>query len=75
MNETRSPGLRLHPRTMPASRAGAEFHDWLWRFQDAKQLTDVEMLQILQESQSRIMIHLLRAERHPGEPDRKADEE
>lgn len=69
------PGLRLHPRTLPADRAGAEFHDWLWRFQRDKDLTDIELMQILSESQQRILKYMLRAERHPGDPDKKADEE
>lgn len=68
------PGLRLHPRTMPVNQAGAEFHDWLWRFQEAKQLTDIELMQILADAQQRRLKYMLRAERHPGNPDKKADE-
>lgn len=68
------PGLRLHPRTLPVNQAGAEFRDWLWRFQRDKGLTDIELLQILGESQLITLKYMLRAERHPRNPDKKADE-
>lgn len=68
------PGLRLHPRTMPVNTAGAEFNDWLTRFWEAKELTTVELLWILNDAQQRVITYALRAERHPGDPDKKADE-
>lgn len=70
----RPPGLYLHPRTLPVNQAGAEFRDWLWRFQAAKGLTDIELLQMLGESQLVTLKYMLRAERHPEDPDKKADE-
>lgn len=68
------PGLRLHPRTIPVNQAGAEFHDWLWRFQEDKELTDIELMQILTDALERRLKYKLRAERHPHNPDKKADE-
>lgn len=75
MANKQAPGLRLHKRTIPVNTAGAEFSDWLWRFQAVKGLTDIELLQILNDSQQRVLTLALRAERHPGNPDKKADEE
>lgn len=37
-------------------------------------LTDVEILGVLADFQGRLAKYMLRAERHPDEPDRKADE-
>lgn len=70
----RRPGLRLHPRTMPVRKAGAVFTDWLINFQEERDLTDIEMMQILTEAQQMVLKYALRAERHPDDPDRKADE-
>jgi hypothetical protein len=68
------PGLHLHPRTLSVSQAGAEFNDWLIRFWEAKELTTIELLGILNDAQLRVVTHALRAERHPFDPDKKADE-
>lgn len=69
-----APGLRLHPRTMPVERAKAELGMILARFQADADLTDTEMLVILAEQRRRLLKYRLRAERHPDDPDRKADE-
>lgn len=68
-------GLRLHPRTMPVQAASAELGMTLARFQQEHDLTDNEMLVILATQQGRLLKYRLRAERHPDDPDRKADEE
>jgi hypothetical protein len=68
------PGLRLHPRTMPVRSAGIHFRDYVNRFQDERGLTDIEMAQILTESLQIVLKYMLRAERHPDDPDHKADE-
>lgn len=70
----RPPGLRLHKRTMKVQSASAELHGYLLTFQQGQELTDVEMLGILIEHQQRITTWMLRAERHPDDPARKADE-
>ena len=72
---SRAPGLRLHPRTMPVQSAGADLHGCLLEFQQAHELTDAEMLGLVVEHTGRIARWMLREERHPGEPDHKADEE
>lgn len=37
-------------------------------------LTDIEVLSALADYQSRLAKYMLRAERHPEDPDRKAEE-
>lgn len=66
--------MRLHPRTLPVQGAEADLRIALNDFQEQRDLTDIEMLRALQSHEERITRRLLRAERHPDDPDRKADE-
>lgn len=66
--------MRLHPRTLPVESAGAALRQHLLDFQDERDLTDVEMLRILLDQTEYVSKRLLRAERHPGNPDKKGDE-
>lgn len=66
--------MKLHERTIPVQAATAQLKLTLLGFQDEHDLTDVEMLGALQEIEGNITRRLLRAERHPNDPDRKADE-
>jgi len=70
-----APGLRLHARTMPVQRAHAELgmmiSKW-WGEQDG--LTPAELVGILLQETASIHKYVLRAERHPDDPGRKADE-
>ena len=71
----RPPGLRLHPRTMQVQRAGAELGQLLIAWYEKHGLTDIEAcVEITAQLQS-LLKYPLRAERHPDDPDRKADEE
>jgi len=67
--------VKLHKRTLPVNRSGAKLTDMLWKFQDDHELTYVEMLRLLIEHQQRITKYMLRDERHPEDPNHKADEE
>ncbi|WP_341719844.1 hypothetical protein QQG74_09160 [Micromonospora sp. FIMYZ51] len=67
--------MRLHARTMPVQRASNAIRAELDRLQDEHDLTDIEMLRVLIEHQQNITKYMLRAERHPNDPERKADEE
>lgn len=71
----RTPGLRLHRRTMQVQQAEAELGVTLARFQREHDLTDVEMARALTGQLDRVLKYVLRRERHPDNPDRKADEE
>lgn len=66
--------MRLHPRTLPVQKAAANIRTELGELQDIHDLTNVEMLGILLEIAGHYTKYVLRAERHPDDPDRKADE-
>ena len=74
MSRQHAPGLRLHSRTMQVQGAEANIRLKLIEFQQEYGLTDIEMLQILHLAQLSILKYMLRAERHPNDPERKADE-
>jgi hypothetical protein len=69
-----APGLRLHKRTMPVQSASADFRLSLIKFQQEHDLTDVEVAQMLTETLQSVLKYVLQRERHPDDPDRKADE-
>lgn len=69
-----APGLRLHPRTRPVLKAEAAIKMAIITLQREWGLTDTEMLRALLEAQQVITTRMLRAERHPDDPERKADE-
>jgi hypothetical protein len=73
--ERRAPGLRLHRRTMPVQRASAAIKSALIALQSEWDLTDVEMVAVLLDAAQSVHKYALRRERHPDDPDRKADEE
>jgi hypothetical protein len=60
---------------MPVQAASAKLRGQLIAFQNDHDLTDVEMLRILLDEMQSISKYMLRAERHPDDPDAKADEE
>ena len=66
--------MKLHERTMRVQAAGAQLKFDLIKFHDEHDLTLIEMLTLLQDAQRSITKHLLRAERHPDDPSRRADE-
>ena len=67
--------LKLHPRTTITMTVGAEFDVFLLELQKKYDLTDVEILQMLTAGQQGILKFMLRAERHPDDPTKRADEE
>ena len=72
----RPPGLRLHSRTIRVARAEAEFRVVVLAFLDAHaDLTDIELAGIMLLAPGIPIRYALRAERHPDDPSRKADEE
>jgi hypothetical protein len=73
---SKPPGLRLHRRTMLVQRAESEFRVVVLDFLDKNDhLTDVELAQIMLLAPAIPLKYALRAERHPDDPSRKADEE
>ena len=67
--------MRYHPRTMLVEAASAKLHTLLVEFQVEHDLTYVEMAGLLLERQQTLVKYMLRDERHPDDPERKADEE
>ena len=67
--------VRLHHRTMAVAQASAEIGMTLIVLQPEHGLTDVEMMQVLTVWQERKLKYMLRAERHPEDPDRPAEQE
>jgi hypothetical protein len=63
-----------HKRTQPVALASSAISLALWEMQDQHGLTDVEMLQALASHQQSMLKYMLRAERHPEDPDKRADE-
>jgi hypothetical protein len=47
----------------------------LWELKEKHNLTDIEMLQAVSEWESSQLKAMLRAERHPDDPNKYADEE
>lgn len=68
-------GLKLHPRTLHVQSAKNAIARKLDEMQIEYDLTEIELLQAITEHSARILKYMLRAERHPENPDIKADEE
>lgn len=66
--------MKLHKRTMKVQGAEVEIGSALWNLQQEHGLTYAEMTKVLLGHLDRIATYQLREERHPGRPDRKADE-
>lgn len=66
--------MKLHPRTLPVQHAENELRGRLLDWQIEHDLTDVEVIRALLGLGHEWSKYLLRAERHPGDPDTKADE-
>jgi hypothetical protein len=60
---------------MLVEAASAKLHTLLVEFQVEHDLTYVEMAGLLLERQQTLVKYMLRDERHPDDPERKADEE
>lgn len=60
---------------MRVERARGKLHDYVLGFSDKHELTDIEMAGILLYLAGRFNNLALREERHPGDPEKKADEE
>ena len=66
--------MKLHPRTLDVQGASSRIRSILIDLQERHGLTDAEMLGVLTEAQQSTIKYVLRAERHPGNLEHKADE-
>lgn len=67
--------MKQHPRTRIVNTAAYEIGKAISHVADTMQLTELETIGILLEEAQRCKKYALRAERHPNDPDKKADEE
>jgi hypothetical protein len=67
--------MKLHTRTLPVRHEQTKLRQLLQDFRQNSDLTDIEYLQALQEEASITLKYMLRHERHPGEEEKRADEE
>lgn len=67
-------GLQLHPRTIPVQTASQEIRTAIFELWKKHDLSYVEMLQILAEEMQTCLKYMLRAERHPTDPEKRGDE-
>lgn len=65
--------MRIDAEAQRVRMAQAEVTVAVWKLQAEHDLTDVEMLQAIAGWQDTKLKHMLRAERHPDDPDRPAD--
>jgi hypothetical protein len=64
----------LHPRTLPEQRARGDLARLLSEWIERHDLTYLEALRCLTAEQTSLLGYALRVERHPDDPDKKADE-
>ncbi len=67
--------MKLHHRTTAVASASADICMNLIALQREHGLTDVEMLQAVATWQDRKLKFMLRAERHPDDPEKPAEQE
>ena len=68
------PGLRRHSRTTTVQRAESHVHDALLVAMDAYDLSWTEAAVMLSSLTTNALKYALRDQRHPHDPERKADE-
>jgi hypothetical protein len=67
--------MKLHPRTPLVQQARTALDSLVWDWMTAHDVTYVEAVRCLLEVTQGITKYQLRMERHPGDPDAKADVE
>jgi hypothetical protein len=67
--------MKLDPRAMMVKRAEVEFSQFLLQWAERHELTWCEMARALTEQIQMCLKYMLRAERHPEGPSKKADED
>jgi hypothetical protein len=67
--------MKLHPRTMMVKRAEVELSQFLLDWAERHELTSCEIARALTEQTRMCLKSILRAERHPEDPNKKADQD
>lgn len=66
--------MRIHPRTKTVNKARGELTEFLCDLEQRHELTIGEVLSLLGEEVMHFARFQVRADRHPHDPDKKADE-
>ncbi len=68
--------MKLHERTMMVQQAGNKLARVIleWSEKEGEELTWIEVARILNEQVAMALKYALRVERHPDDPEKKADE-
>jgi hypothetical protein len=66
--------VKLHPRTLPVQAARIAIEEATLGLAEKRGLTWIELARCLGEIQQTALKYALRAERHPDDPDARADE-
>lgn len=66
--------MKVHPRMFAVQKAQADMDLLLLDFRSKHDLTDIEFLQCLNYIGQSTLKYMLRTERHPNNPDKRADE-
>ena len=69
-------GLKLHPRVMLCQKHHADFLGVLCDFLKDRDITYTELLIVINEvTANNVLKYMLREERHPDDPEKRAGEE
>ena len=66
--------MKIHERHFISKKAELELCQWFWGWIERTDLTHGEIMCILATLQQCVAVLLKREERHPDDPDKKADE-
>lgn len=67
--------MKIHPRYKVVNEAKIKFETFFLDLEKEYHLTFGEMFQIISSSMADLSKYLIRAERHPLDPEKKGDEE
>lgn len=67
-------GIRVHPRTQIVRAASLDLEQAVWKVIKDHDLTYIETLKIINEATGNVLRYALRSERHPDDPEKRADE-
>jgi len=67
--------MKRHPRAIAAQKAESEISESISAIAEKHELSDIELLQIMNGLLATTLKYMLRAERHPDNPDLPADVE
>lgn len=70
-----SQAMKLHERTRIVEKAGARIRQVVADALKPDELTYIEFIQVMNEIQASWLRYALREERHPDDPEKRADEE